>query len=113
MFSSIRSAGRQVSFRSSPGRCGCANGRALLAPTESSRSGRTAILGEVGAHNGLRPYRQPQMSWRKASWRIGIGTATGLMFSLFFVVVALHAFQRPFHQYPGVEYRNFEVPPDL
>jgi hypothetical protein len=53
------------------------------------------------------------MSWRKASWRIGIGTATGLMFSLFFVVVALHAFQRPFHQYPGVEYRNFEVPPDL
>ncbi len=24
----------------------------------------------------------------------------------------MHAFQRPFHQYPGVEYRSFEIPPD-
>jgi hypothetical protein len=25
---------------------------------------------------------------------------------------AVYAFQRPFHQFPGVEYRRFEVPPD-
>ena len=31
--------------------------------------------------------------------------------SLIFVSAAL-AFQRPFHQFPGVEYRYFEIPPD-
>jgi hypothetical protein len=35
----------------------------------------------------------------------------GLGFGLI-LAVALHAFQRPFHQYPGVEYTNFELPPD-
>jgi hypothetical protein len=28
------------------------------------------------------------------------------------LVSALYAFQRPFRQYPGVEYTNFELPPD-
>lgn len=28
------------------------------------------------------------------------------------LVGGLYAFQRPFHQFPGVEYRAFEVPPD-
>jgi len=27
-------------------------------------------------------------------------------------VASLYAFQRPFHQYPGVEYRHFEIPGD-
>src|SRR5437899_12910335 len=27
-------------------------------------------------------------------------------------LTALYAFQRPFHQYPGVEYYHFETPPD-
>jgi hypothetical protein len=35
------------------------------------------------------------------------GFACGLTF-----LGALYAFQRPFHQYPGVEYQNFEIPPD-
>jgi hypothetical protein len=44
-----------------------------------------------------------QMRVRKAFGRGAIGLA--------FACVAL-AFQRPFHQYPGVEYPEFEVPPD-
>jgi Domain of unknown function (DUF4159) len=43
------------------------------------------------------------MSWRKSWWRIAIG---------FCFVAGLYAFQRPFHQFPGVEYRNFEIPQD-
>jgi hypothetical protein len=43
------------------------------------------------------------MRVRKAFGRGAIGLA--------FACVAL-AFQRPFHQYPGVEYPEFEVPPD-
>ena len=43
------------------------------------------------------------MSWRKSGLRIAIGLSC---------VAALYAFQRPFHQYPGVEYRQFEVPED-
>jgi len=43
------------------------------------------------------------MSSRTALWRVGCG----LVF-----VGALYAFQRPFHQFPGVEYLEFEVPPD-
>jgi hypothetical protein len=39
----------------------------------------------------------------KAVWRLGCGLA---------VVSALFAFQRPFHQYPGVEYFEFDVPSD-
>ena len=42
------------------------------------------------------------MSLRSALWRVGL-TLT--------VVGALFAFQKPFHQFPGVEYRHFEVPP--
>jgi len=44
-----------------------------------------------------------RMSLRKATW----GMALGLTF-----VGALCAFQHPFHQFPGVEYRNFVVPED-
>ena len=43
------------------------------------------------------------MIWRKLPWRFGV---------ILFCVVSLYAFQRPFHQFPGVEYRNFEVPND-
>ncbi|PYT18012.1 MAG: hypothetical protein DMG59_05755 [Acidobacteria bacterium] len=43
------------------------------------------------------------MSFRKASWR----ALSGLV-----LLGAAYAFQRPFHQFPGVEYRRFEVPPD-
>lgn len=43
------------------------------------------------------------MSCRKALWRLGCG---------FVFLGALCAFQRPFRQYRGVEYRNFELPPD-
>ena len=43
------------------------------------------------------------MSFRKASWR----AVSGLV-----LLGAVYAFQRPFHQFPGVEYRRFEVPPD-
>ena len=40
---------------------------------------------------------------RKALWLVGCGLA---------VVGASYAFQRPFKQYPGVEYFQFETPPD-
>jgi hypothetical protein len=43
------------------------------------------------------------MSSRKVVWRLG-GSLT--------LVGALYAFQLPFRQYPGVEYENFELPPD-
>jgi len=43
------------------------------------------------------------MSFRKAAWLVGAGAA---LFS------ALYGFQRPFRQYPGVEYSQFELPPD-
>jgi hypothetical protein len=43
------------------------------------------------------------VSHRKALWRFVCGFA---------FLGALYAFQRPFHQFPGVEYSNFEVPPD-
>jgi hypothetical protein len=43
------------------------------------------------------------MSSRTALWRIGCGLV---------LAGALLAFQRPFHQFPGVEYLEFEVPPD-
>jgi len=43
------------------------------------------------------------MSSRKKLWRLGCGLAC---------VGALYAFQHPFRQYPGVEYENFELPPD-
>ncbi|HWZ29973.1 MAG TPA: DUF4159 domain-containing protein [Bryobacteraceae bacterium] len=36
-------------------------------------------------------------------WRVGGGVA---------LAGALFAFQRPFHQYPGVEYFQFDIPPD-
>jgi hypothetical protein len=39
----------------------------------------------------------------RTSWRVAIG---------FCLVASLYAFQRPFHQFPGVEYRTFEVPED-
>ncbi|MGH9666587.1 MAG: DUF4159 domain-containing protein, partial [Bryobacteraceae bacterium] len=42
------------------------------------------------------------MGFRKASLRIGGAIA---------FLGTLYAFQRPFHQYPGVEYRRFELPP--
>jgi hypothetical protein len=43
------------------------------------------------------------MSLRRAAW----GTACGLT-----ILGAMYGFQQPFHQYPGVEYRNFVVPDD-
>ncbi len=43
------------------------------------------------------------MSLRKALWRLG----SGVVF-----LVALYAFQRPFREYPGVEYENFPLPAD-
>ena len=43
------------------------------------------------------------MRFQKALW----GCAFGLVF-----FSALYAVQRPFRQYPGVEYRRFELPPD-
>ena len=43
------------------------------------------------------------MSFRKALWAVGCGVAC---------LSALYAFQRPFRQYPGVEYENFEIPLD-
>lgn len=42
------------------------------------------------------------MGFRKASLRIG---------GVIAFLGSLYAFQRPFHQYPGVEYRRFELPP--
>lgn len=43
------------------------------------------------------------MSSRKALWRLGCSLT---------LVGAVYAFQLPFRQYPGVEYENFELPPD-
>jgi uncharacterized protein DUF4159 len=43
------------------------------------------------------------MSSRTALWRVGCGLV---------LVGALYAYQRPFHQFPGVEYFQFEVPQD-
>jgi hypothetical protein len=43
------------------------------------------------------------MSVRKACFRVGCAAA---------FLSVLYAFQRPFRQYPGVEYRNLEVTPD-
>jgi Domain of unknown function (DUF4159) len=43
------------------------------------------------------------MRWNKALWTCALSAA---FFS------ALYAVQRPFRQYPGVEYRRFELPPD-
>jgi hypothetical protein len=43
------------------------------------------------------------MNVRKASCWLGCG---------FVFIGALYAFQRPFKQYPGVEYFSFELPPD-
>jgi hypothetical protein len=43
------------------------------------------------------------MNWRNA---------TSLLVILWSCVAGLYAFQRPFHQFPGVEYRTFEVPED-
>src|SRR5713226_4410426 len=43
------------------------------------------------------------MRCTKAVWRLGCGVA-------FFG--AVYAFQQPFRQYPGVEYREFELTPD-
>src|SRR6266516_1836728 len=44
------------------------------------------------------------MSFRKALWRSGGGLT---------LLTALYAFQQhPFRQYPGVEYRSFELTPD-
>lgn len=40
---------------------------------------------------------------RKALWRFACGVT---------FLSALYAFQRPFHQFPGVEYSSFETPPD-
>ena len=43
------------------------------------------------------------MTWRKNLWRLACSCS---------FLGALYAFQRPFHQYPGVEYYNFELTPD-
>jgi hypothetical protein len=43
------------------------------------------------------------MGFRKALYGAGLGVAS---------LAALYAFQRPFRQFPGVEYEDFEVPPD-
>src|SRR6202158_4514387 len=43
------------------------------------------------------------MSCAKVVWRLGCGVA---------LVGVLCAFQQRFRQYPGVEYREFELPPD-
>jgi hypothetical protein len=43
------------------------------------------------------------MGWRKALWRLGCGLAC---------LGVLYAFQRPFRQFPGVEYPRFELTPD-
>src|ERR1700691_5137550 len=47
--------------------------------------------------------RGGRMGFRKALWGVGCSVAC---------LSALYAFQRPFRQYPGVEYENFEVPLD-
>ena len=43
------------------------------------------------------------MSFRNALWRLGGGVA---------FLSALYALQRPFREYPGVEYGSFPLPPD-
>jgi len=43
------------------------------------------------------------MGFRRAVYGAGLGVAS---------LAALFAFQRPFRQFPGVEYENFEVPQD-
>ncbi len=43
------------------------------------------------------------MNFRRLLWQSGCVLA---------LVGTVYAFQRPFHQYPGVEYTDFEVPPD-
>ena len=43
------------------------------------------------------------MSFRRVLWRLGGGIA---------FLGALYAFQRPFREYPGVEYSNFPLPSD-
>lgn len=43
------------------------------------------------------------MILRRSLWPLGCGLT---------LISALYAFQRPFHQYPGVEYFDFETPPD-
>src|SRR5258707_65928 len=43
------------------------------------------------------------MSFRKACWPVG---------SVFVLLSTMFAFQRPFRQFPGVEYSNFETPAD-
>src|SRR5258708_14102701 len=43
------------------------------------------------------------MSFRKAMWRVACGVT---------LLAGLYALQRPFRQYPGVEYRSFELTPD-
>lgn len=43
------------------------------------------------------------MRFRKASGAVGCGLT---------LLTALYAFQRPFRQFPGVEYTNFELTPD-
>ena len=43
------------------------------------------------------------MILRRATWRLG---------SILAFLGGLYAFQRPFRQYPGVEYTTFELPPD-
>jgi hypothetical protein len=47
--------------------------------------------------------RETRMIGRRALCLVGCGVA---------FLGALYAFQRPFHQYPGVEYYNFELTPD-
>jgi hypothetical protein len=44
-----------------------------------------------------------QMSFRKGLWRLGCGLA---------FLSALYALQRPFREYPGVEYNELPIPPD-
>ncbi|HYM11174.1 MAG TPA: DUF4159 domain-containing protein, partial [Bryobacterales bacterium] len=43
------------------------------------------------------------MNFRKALWRLGCGLA---------FLSALYALQRPFREYPGVEYNDLPMPPD-
>ena len=43
------------------------------------------------------------MGLRRVLFGTGLGIAS---------LAAVFAFQRPFHQFPGVEYEEFEVPPD-
>ena len=43
------------------------------------------------------------MNFRQAWWPLGCGLT---------LISAVYAFQRPFRQFPGVEYENFELTPD-